>query len=360
MQDATFSRRAFLAATSLAGASMIAEAYPADPPKHPARIGVVGVGARGTDLLRVLLNRPDTVVPAVCDIAPAHLDRARRMVEKARGKRPEGYGRGEYDYRRMLERHDLDAVLIATPAAWHAEMSADAMRSGKHVGCEVPGAYTLDECRAIVKAKENSGKRYMLLENCVYFRDNMLVMNMAHAPAFGALYYAECGYIHDCRALRFQEDGALTWRGELKRARFGNLYPTHALGPVSKWMGVHNGDRLTSLTSRMSAPRTLHAYAEKRFGEDSPAARTRFKAGDMSVTLLHTAQGRLITVYYDSDSPRPNSNFYLLQGTNGVFDSRFGIYLDEDSAREQWDPVEQFRATHEHACWRDQIGRAHV
>ena len=358
MQKATFSRRTFLAATGLAGASVLAGAQMAERPGNRVRIGFVGVGARGTGLLKVLLSRPDTEVPAICDIAPAHLERAQQMVEQVHGGRPEGYGRDEYDYRRMLERDDLDAVLVATPARWHAGMAVDTLRAGKHVATEVPGAHTVDECWALVKAKEESGKRYMLLENCVYFRNNMMVMNMAHAGAAGTLYYGECGYIHDCRSLRFRADGALTWRGEAKRDRFGNLYPTHSLGPVSKWMGIHHGDRLTSLTSRMSEPRVLQEYASDRFGEDSPAARTRFKAGDMSVTLLHTAKGRLVTVYYDSDSPRPNSNFYLLQGSKGVFDSRFGIYLDEASPREQWEPVDKFREAHEHAYWREHAEEA--
>ncbi len=358
MHDATFSRRAFLAATGLAGVSAWAGAQPGNAAGTGVRVGFIGVGSRGTGLLKVLLSRPDTEVPAICDIAPAHLERAQQIVEQVRGARPEGYSRDEYDYRRVLERDDLDAVLVATPAEWHARMAVDALRAGKHAATEVPGAHTLEECWDLVKAKEESGKRYMLLENYVYFRNNMMVMNMAGAGAFGSLYYGECGYIHDCRSLRFEGDGTLTWRGEAKRDMFGNLYPTHSLGPVSKWMGIHQGDRLTSLTSRMSEPRALQEYAAARFGEDSPAARTRFKAGDMSVTLLHTAKGRLITVYFDSDSPRPNSNFYLLQGTKGVFDSRFGIYIDEVSAREQWEPADRFRQEHEHAYWRDRSEEA--
>ena len=86
------------------------------------------------------------------------LSRGLDLVEKTLGTRPEGYSRGPYDYRRMLERDDFDGVLIATPAPLHAEMSVDSMDAGKHVGSEVPGADTVEQCWSLVDAKERTGK----------------------------------------------------------------------------------------------------------------------------------------------------------------------------------------------------------
>ncbi len=67
-------------------------------------------------MLRQLLRIDGVEVPAICDIKVSHLDRAIEIVKQARGNTAAGYSKGPYDYRRMLERDDFDAVLIATPA----------------------------------------------------------------------------------------------------------------------------------------------------------------------------------------------------------------------------------------------------
>ncbi|MBN2309495.1 MAG: Gfo/Idh/MocA family oxidoreductase [Candidatus Hydrogenedentes bacterium] len=352
MEKRTMSRRGFMAAAGAAAVAAPAALAQGQAETPPARIAFIGVGNRGTGLLKGLLQVPGTAVTAICDIDEEHLNRAIELVNRAHGNTPAGFSRGPYDYRRMLERDDFDAVLIATPAPLHAEMSVDAMLAGKHVASEVPGAYTIEECWNLVKTKEKTGKRYMLLENYNYARQRMMVYNMIRAGVFGDVYYGECSYIHDCRSLRFESDGSLTWRGQIKAEQFGNLYPTHSLGPVSKWLDINRGDRLVSLVSMMSRPAAIHAYAENRFGADSAAAQTKFINGDMCVTLIKTANGRLITVYYDSDSPRPADIFYLAQGPQGVYDSRRGIYIDGVSPAHQWEEAAQYAEKYEHEYWK--------
>jgi predicted dehydrogenase len=96
-------------------------------------MGFIGVGARGTVLLRGVLAYKDVDVPAICDIDQENLTRALDIVEKARGKRPQGYSNGPQDYRRLLERDDINSVLIATPQDLHAAMTIDSMKAGKFV-----------------------------------------------------------------------------------------------------------------------------------------------------------------------------------------------------------------------------------
>src|SRR4051812_21272405 len=79
------------------------------------RIGFIGVGDRGTGLLRVMLNFPGVDIPALCDIDKKNLKNAQNAVEKALGKAPEGYDKDGHDYRRLIARDDIDAVVIATP-----------------------------------------------------------------------------------------------------------------------------------------------------------------------------------------------------------------------------------------------------
>ncbi len=108
------------------------------------RIGFIGVGSQGTNLLQVCLDMTDVEVPAICDIDIEHLARAQRLVEKSGRKKPEGYSKDEYDYQNMVIRDDLDGVIIATPWVWHTPMSVDTMRAGKYCAPEVWGASSID------------------------------------------------------------------------------------------------------------------------------------------------------------------------------------------------------------------------
>ena len=353
MEQDGITRRGFLATSGMAaimatGASSALGAESASP----VRIGIIGVGGRGTALMRVMLHVPGVEIPAICDINPDHLQRAIGIVESEHGNTPDGYQEGPYDYRRMLERDDLDGILITTPAEWHAEMAVDSMNAGKHVGSEVPGAKTLEECWEMVRVKEETGMRYMLLENYNYTRDRMMIGNMVQQNLFGELIYAECAYIHDVNILRYYPDGSLTWRGEAMQDGYGNQYPTHSLGPVSKWMGIHETDRFVSLVSMDTKPAGLKRYTLDRFGPDSPQADIVWKAAGMNVTLIQTEQDRMITVYYDTNSPRPHAIFYQLQGDQGIFDSRNGINLAGKTDYNQWQAWTDFLEDHDHDYWR--------
>lgn len=353
MQDVSLNRRQFLASSGIATLAAVGlRGSVFAQTTKPVRIGFIGVGGRGSGLLSVLLSLPETLVPAVCDINEANLNRAIETVKAARGAAPEGYSKGPYDYRRMLERNDLDAVLIATPMELHAAMAVDAMKAGKHVGSEVPGATTLKDCWALVHAKEKTGRHYMLLENYIYGCDRMMISNMLQQGLFGNPYYAECSYIHDCNNLRFNPDGSLTWRGESCKPFGGNIYPTHSLGPVSKWMDINKTDWLESLTSMRTGADGLYQYTADRFGADSPQAKIAWESAGMCISLIRTRKGKMITVYYDTTSPRPAIFFYLIQGTKGIYDSRKGIAITGVSPAEEFEPWTKYSDRYEHEYWK--------
>ncbi len=319
------------------------------------RLGFIGVGGRGTYLLRLFLDLDEVEVPAICDIQESHLNRAQSIVEEKRGNRPAGYSAGPKDYRRLLDRKDLDAVIIATPMQLHAEMSVDALRGGKHAFSEVAAACTLEECWALVDAVEQTGCLYMLAENYCYHRSGMMILNMVEQGLFGDLTYAECGYVHDCRAIKFNSDGSLTWRGELGRDNIGNLYPTHSLGPVAQWMGINRTDRLVSLVSMTTRQASIERYAAMRFGKDSPAAKVRFAVGDSTSTLIRTANGAVIDLRYDTASARPHpTTIYLaLQGLKASYESEGDkIWIGGANKRYTWEPLSNYAEKYEHPMWR--------
>ncbi len=353
----TLARRRFLKLGAAVGLTAGLQARGrAKEESHPVRLGVIGVGNRGTYLLGVALEA-GVDVPALCDIHPGHLQRGINIAAKARGgAKPEGYARGPYDYRRMLERDDLDAVIVATPMQLHAEMSTDALRAGKHALSEVAAAMTMDECWGLVRAARETGKVYMLAENCCYWYHCLLLLNLVRQGLFGDLTFAECGYVHDCRSLKFTPDGSLTWRGEMARDHRGNLYPTHSLGPVAQWMGINRGDRMVSLVAMDTRQAAIHDYARRRFPEGHPGRKARFKVGDSTNVLIRTARGAMIDLRYDTASarPHPTTTYYSLQGLRASYDSRSqSIWLDGRSKGYRWEKLNAYMKEFEHPLWRD-------
>ncbi|MCC6862117.1 MAG: Gfo/Idh/MocA family oxidoreductase [Bryobacterales bacterium] len=328
----------------------------------PVRVGLIGAGARGTYLLRESLAMPGVSFTAIAEIREDRARRAAGMVKEAKGGEPALYTRGPEDYRRLLERSDLDAVLIMTPQNQHGRQAIAALRAGKHVGSETPPAYTLDECWQLVETREKTGRHYMLLENYPYARPRLMILHMAHRGAFGEVTYGESSYIHDTRELSYEADGSLSWRGEIAHRHRGDVYPTHALAPVSLWMGINRGDRLASMVSMDNGTRGLQAYARERFGADHPAAREGFFAKrDTTITLLRTARERVIVLRYDNGTPRPAGGWEQLQGTRGAYDGSPGaqlVYLHGRSRDHAWEPLEKYRTEFEHPFWREQASAA--
>ncbi len=362
--SSSIDRREFLkggAAAAAVAASTRVFARAQDQTPRPVRLGIIGVGSRGTWHVKLALGH-GVAIPALCDIKPDHLERAQGIVQQATGKRPDGYGqRGPTDYRRMLARDDLDAVLVATPMQDHATMSVDALKAGKHVLSEVAAAITLDECWALVHAVEQTGNIYMLSENCCYWRHVMAVANMVRQGVFGELTFAECGYVHDCRRLAFQPDGSLTWRGELARDLRGNLYPTHSLGPVAHWLGIHRGDRFVSLAAGDTRQAAMSDYVRKHFPQGNPARNVKFSVGDSTTTLIRTAKGALVDLRYDTKSarPHPTTTYYSLQGISAAYDSRSGIWIEGRSKDyHSWEPLEKYQAEYDDPLWTAEAGKA--
>ena len=321
----------------------------------PVRIGVVGTGGRGRWHIKNMLSYQEAVeVPAVCDIKPAALNAAVSTVKGICGKEPATYGKNEHDYRNMFQRDDLDGILVATDTQWLGKISIDAMKAGKHVGHEVSGCYTIEECWGIVEEHKRTGKQCMLLENCCYGQVNLMILNMVRQGLFGEPYFATGSYLHDARHYLFDGSGKLTWRGELLRDSYGNSYNSHALGSPSKWLGINDGDRFESCTCTASRPKETHAYVVAKYGDDSPKAKIDFKLGDFITTVIHTAKGKQIRVDYSLTNTRPYSRYYLLQGMKGCFDSRKGMWVGKEptGGRPPWDPVAKFQEKYAHPFWK--------
>ena len=142
------SRRGFLATSAIAlPASSYAQVSGAN---QRLRIGVIGCGGMAHSHMRALVKMKESdncAITAVCDVYEKNLDSAATLTggEKVR------------DYRRLLDNKDIDYVLIATPEHWHAQMTLDAADAGKHIYCENPMTYSVDQARKVVAKIRQTG-----------------------------------------------------------------------------------------------------------------------------------------------------------------------------------------------------------
>ena len=156
------SRRDFLKTAAVAvaaGGARPAKAAPAllsnPSPGSTVHYGFIGTGTEGCSLLKQLSTIPAGRCIATCDIYAPNLKRGVETI----GSNPQTYTGSPTEYRRMLERKDMDAVLIATPLNMHAQMVIDALNAGKHVFVEKTMYFKEEEGDAIRKAAQANSKQ---------------------------------------------------------------------------------------------------------------------------------------------------------------------------------------------------------
>lgn len=363
MSNHETSRRQFLqigatAAVTLAAsaeaqtttATMVNVPFPAATP----RLGIIGVGGRGTSLLRNMLAA-DVQVNALCDIVADKAKHAQSMVEKAGQKAPELYTNGDHDYERLVARDDLNLVVIATPWQWHTPMAVAAMKHGKHAASEVPAATTIEECWQLVNTSEATRRHCLMLENCCYGENETLILNMVRAGLFGELLYGGAAYLHDLRSELFSNKGEGLWRRTWHTKKNGNLYPTHGLGPVANYMGINRGDRFDYLVSMSTPAKGLAAYREAHVPKGDPKWSEKYIEGDMNMSLIKTANGLMINLQHDVSNPHPYSRINAIAGTKGIFrDYPPRIYFDGQQGGEEYASIEPYKAQYENVLWKKQ------
>lgn len=360
-------RDLFAAATATAAAATLATA-PAGaaaapggmfaftaPPLEKVRVGVIGVGERGTPMTDLLLTLDGVEIRAICDIDAFVLDRAVAKVAAKQGGAPARITGDEQAFHKLVGRDDLDAIFIFTPWQWHAPMALAALNAGKHAFVEVPMGVTLDELWALVEASEKTRRHCMMMENCCYGREELMVLNMVRHGLFGELTHGAGSYIHHLRDQMLRtERGEGVWRPAWQTRHRGNLYPTHGLGPVAQYMNINRGDRFDYLVSMDSPALAMQAFAQQRLPAADPQRQWKFIAGDMSSTLVKTARGRTILVQHDINTPRPYDRLNYIQGTKGAFGGYPARIAIDDGGEgfHKWDmEMAPWQAKYDHPLW---------
>lgn len=181
------------------------------------RVAIVGLGF-GAEFIPIYQAHPDAELVAVSQRSEDALNRVADAF---------GVPRRYTSYAEMLQDPDIDAVHINTPIPAHAEHTVAALKAGKHVACTVPMATTTDECRAIVAAVRESGKKYMMMETVVYSREFLHVQDLVEDGTIGRVQFL--------RGAHHQEmaDWPGYWEGLPPMH-----YATHAVSPVLTLAGA--------------------------------------------------------------------------------------------------------------------------
>tara|TARA_R110001606_G_scaffold399277_1_gene583349 strand:+ start:7341 stop:8699 length:1359 start_codon:yes stop_codon:yes gene_type:complete len=332
------------------------------------KIGLIGVGLRGTNHLENLLLRKDIEINAICDIDSKRLDIATGKIIEKGYKKPQTFGKDDYDYRNLLALDTIDAVIISTPWLWHTRMAKDTMRAGKYTGLEVSAANTMEECWDLVNTHEETGSHLMILENVNYRRDIMAVLNMVKQNVFGDLLHFRCGYQHDLRHVKFNDGKTAygkgvefgekgisesVWRTQHSLLRNADIYPTHGIGPIAAMSDINRGNRFMSLTSHATKAVGLNRYIVKNGGINHPNAKLNFKLGDVITSTIETSNGETIIVTHDTNSPRPYSLGFRVQGAEGLWEVDGNrIHIDGKTEPHKWDVADDWLNKYDHPLWK--------
>ena len=377
-RDATdISRRNFLKRTAVGGAGLIVATDLLTPSlvvaapkttkstmmgvpfeaKERVKLGIIGVGGRGTSLLNDLLNVEKVDIKAICDLVPEKVAAAQKAVTTAGQPEPKGFSKGEEDFKNLTQL-DLDIVYIATPWNWHVPMALAAMKNGKHAATEVPACTTLQEAWDLVDTSEATRMHCVILENCCYGSNEMMVLGMVRDGIFGEVTHGEAAYLHDLRSILTANEGEGLWRRFPHMKRNGNLYPTHGLGPVAHYFDIHRGDRFDYMVSVSSAEASLTEYVKTNFPEGDPKRAEKYICGDMNTSIIKTEKGRTILLQHDIVNPRPYSRINGISGSKGLFaDYPARVFVDGTKAAdgtpsEDWQTLDAFREKYEHPLWK--------
>ncbi|MEX1137086.1 MAG: Gfo/Idh/MocA family oxidoreductase [Balneolales bacterium] len=302
----------------------------AAPALDTVRIGLIGIGARGSGTVRRLAGIEGVEIKALCDIVPARVSEAIESIQQFPQHNPDSYTHGQDAWKKLCERDDIDMIYIATPWRLHAPQAVFAMEHDKHVYMEIPAGCTIEENWQLVETSERTRKHCALMSGNCHSGLSAITLNMVRQGFFGDLIHGEGNYVHDrvsdrSRWVRDKSNnnwfGYRPWRVDENVGRHGNLYPQHGLGPLAQMMDLNYGDQMDYLVSVSSDDFTMGGLMEELAAEDDyykPYVGQDFR-GNMNVTVIRTKKGRTLMLQHDISSPRPGSRFQLISGTQGIF-----------------------------------------
>jgi predicted dehydrogenase len=181
---------------------------------------------------------------------------------------------------------------------FHAQQSIAALRSGRHVICEVPAVMSIEEAKGLVDAVRQSKKKYLFAENCCYWAFVQTWRQMIREGRLGQVFYMEGEYVHDQPQLMCNPDGSPTWRASFDPIR----YVTHETGPLLSMVD----DRGVSVTA---------------LGSDAFST-PEYQSPNAAVALVKTVGGAVIKLLTSFRNAAEEYHRYCVFGTAGTLETK--------------------------------------
>lgn len=295
-------RRNFVRLSAAAGAATLAGQLPAQ--EQEIRVGHIGVGNRGGYLLKTVLKQPNVKVTAICDTKPDRLDTAATV---AAAHQPATTN----DYRKLLERKDVDAVYIATPCDLHVEMAIAALKAGKHVYCEKPAGINPESIKELVKVVKSSK---------TFFQAGQQMRSDARLrKTIEKVHEGVAGKIVMVKAQRhagddLDHDGpSADWFFNAKRS-----------GDVIVEMAVHNLDACNWVIN--SHPERASGYGGALIWANEPAGRTNMDGYTLSYDYANGVKMSFTQVFFHPNGLPGNGQYIYAYGKDGAVDVLNAMY----------------------------------
>lgn len=198
MENKSNSRRDFLkkATIGTAGVSLGALAFPASSygriigANDRINFAIAGVNSRGKALVKSVMASTNTSVRYICDVDSRVIEETRKMVTDLGERKP----KAEEDFRKLIERKDLDAVAIATPEHWHAPMAIMAAQAGKDVYVEKPCSHNPHEGELLVKVQQQTGRKIQMGNQQRSAPTSLLAVKDIRNGIIGDAYFGKAWY----------------------------------------------------------------------------------------------------------------------------------------------------------------------
>jgi predicted dehydrogenase len=283
--------------------------------KRTVSFGYIGAGPRGQRDLKEGMIMEGCRIVALCDPYQDLLQEAMAIVGDPQVK-------SYTDYRDLLKDPEVEAVMIAVEPENNAHLVCEALEAGKHVQCEVPLAFSLEECWRIVLTVEKTGLKFQMAEQARYFPFIQTWAKMARQGDFGKFLFAEGEYLHGMTEDRYWQDSETGKRLSLAQAKDNPkakksrlwemnhpiLYLPHELSPI-----LHVLDDRVSKVSCMATRKQSYKYdwfpqsdIELAIMQTEKDVLLRMAAGFTVQTIARTSTG---------------CHWYRFMGTEGSFET---------------------------------------
>jgi myo-inositol 2-dehydrogenase/D-chiro-inositol 1-dehydrogenase len=289
-------RRQFLqtsASLAAAGAVSLAAA-----PGDPIGTGIIGTGNRGGHLWRNLVKLDGVKLLAACDLKPDRLDQALSVASR---DNPTGYS----DYRKLLERKDIDVVFIASPCDLHVEMTIAALQAGKHVYCEKPLGITPESIARLLKVAASSKTVLQVGQQMRYGTQLQETIAKIHGGVLGKIMMVKAQR-HAGNDLAHDGPSA-DWFFDVKRS-----------GDVIVEMAVHNLDVCNWIVN--ARPDKASGFGGVSMWVNEPPGRTSMDGYTLSYEYANGVRMSFTQVFFHPGGMPGGGQYFYVYGTKGAVD----------------------------------------